>query len=307
MASGDLLSAGMQVFNLMSGVESPEDRVVREIDQIKTLIGDLSTNMNYRFDRVDQSLTQIFETLNTNFNRIVIDLEAQHGAIAHLDANVDEIRRSLVGVQTDLNRLERHLASYVNQLYNRGLNEAFNTYLGYEAAHPGQILTADHFNYDAEPKFYTLADNSVDQLSCPFSGRDYTPAGLYAELMEAGGGTTNRLDQNIGYIKQYLSSVLGQQTAGTLGLGTPHPVANPRDWFVGAYAYAPAQHRESLVLSTGHPNPPLGPHYGARPRPLRVFPQPHFQRDHRQLEPLSRAREPVRPEAGRVQRPNFGC
>ncbi len=228
MASGDFISAGIQVFNLLTGVESPEDKIVREIGNIKALIGDLSTNMNYRFDRVDQSLTQVFDTLNQQFDKIVII----GTRIDHIDGDLDVIRQDLVDVQTDLHRLERHLSSYVNQLYARGLNEAFNTYLGYEARHLGQMMSPYAYTDNAEPKFFTHArDNSVDRLSSPYQDRDYTPAGLYWELTEAGGGTTNRLDQNLSYLKQYLSLKLSQTTDG------PLPLANPRDWFVGAYAY----------------------------------------------------------------------
>ncbi|MHC4092788.1 MAG: hypothetical protein ACYSVY_21360, partial [Planctomycetota bacterium] len=59
----------------------------------------------------------------------------------------------------------------------------------------------------------------------------YTSSGLYWELTESCGGTTNRLDQNLNYLKKYLNDLLGQGTAGSL------PIANPRDWFVGAYGY----------------------------------------------------------------------
>ena len=236
---GLLLSGGMETFDLFGDGQSAQDEMADQISNIQTLMGDLSTNMNYRFDRVDQSLTTIFDTMNQQFGLITNYLDGQGRQIAELTGDVNAIRSSLVDVQTDLDRLERHLATYVTQLYNRGLNEAFNTYLGYEATHPGQMLTADHYNYHAEPKFFTLArDNSVDGLSCPHLDRDYTPAGLEAELTESGDGATNRLDQNLGYIKKYLQDVLGQTTAGTLGQGTLHPVANPRDWFVGAFAYA---------------------------------------------------------------------
>jgi len=47
--------------------------------------------------------------------------------IAWLNGNVNDIRTSLVDVQTDLHCLERHLLSYMNQRYARGLYLDFNT------------------------------------------------------------------------------------------------------------------------------------------------------------------------------------
>ena len=232
---GAFITAGLGVFDLVAGTESPEDTMVREIGNIKTLIGDLSTNMNYRFDRVDQSLTTIFDTLNQQFDLIVI----VDGKINDISDKVAAIRRSLVDVQTGLHRLERHLSSYVDQLYARGLSLDFNTYLGYEATYFSPMVQADYNTTEA--RFFTHArNNAVDGLSAPYADRDYSPAGLFNELTETtGGSVSNRLDQNVKYIKKYLADQLNQPTAGKLedpsGNGV---VGNPRDWFVGAYAYA---------------------------------------------------------------------
>lgn len=237
-ASGNMLAGGLQLLNMFVGGESAEDAMAREIGNVKTLIGDLSTNMNYRFDRVDQSLTQIFNTLNERFDQIEITLDAQGRQIAHLNGNVDVIRKNLVDVQTDLHRLERHVLNYVTELYDRGLNLDFNSYLGYEATY-GQPMAQNDYN-NTEADFFTQArNNSLDALSSPYLDRVYTPAALYWELTESSGGVSNRLDQNLSYLKTYLTNVLGQSTAG------PLPLPNPRAWSVGAAAY--------LQLATENP------------------------------------------------------
>jgi hypothetical protein len=231
--SGAFISSITGLLGLFDDSESPDDQIVREIGNLKTMIGELSQNMNYRFDRVDQSLTTIFETLNEEFSKIEITLDAQGRQIAHLNGDADEIRRSLVDVQADLHRLERHLLSYLTELSGRGLKQDLNFYLGYEDTF--SLLMAYTPDYiAAENAFFTHArNNAVDGLSAPFLGRDYTAVGLFNELSETtGGSVSNRLDQNVNYIKKYLAEQLLQPTAGSL------PLANPRDWFVGAYAYA---------------------------------------------------------------------
>lgn len=229
--TANILSGGLQLFNMFFGGESAEDAMAREIGNVKTLIGDLNVNMNYRFDRVDQSLVQIFDTLNDQFGQVTNYFDAQGRQIARLNGSVEDVRQHLVDVQTDIHRLERHVLSYVNELYARGLNQDFNTYLGYESTYPSDPMTAGEYN-GTDADFFTHArNNSTDGLSSPYSDRVYTPAGLYSELTESGNGVTNRLDQNLSYIKSYLTNVLGQSTGG------PLPMANPRAWFVGTYAY----------------------------------------------------------------------
>jgi len=227
MASGNFITAGFQIFDLLAGGESPEEEIVRELGNIKTLINDLSVNMNYRFDRVDQSLTSIFDVLNDQFEQIVII----GGEVQDISDQVDDMRRSLVNVQVDLHRLERHVQTYIDQLYDRGLNLDFNNYLGYEFVYTHPMVLEDY--EDTEVNFFTHAvNNSVDGLSSPYSDRDYTPEGLYWELTEGGGGTSNRLDQNLSYIKKYLNDQLGQPTYTAID-----DLSNPREWFVGSYAY----------------------------------------------------------------------
>ncbi|HOY57499.1 MAG TPA: hypothetical protein PK640_05085 [Verrucomicrobiota bacterium] len=225
-ACGNFVAGGLQIVGTcldLAGVfQDPNDVVLQEIGQVKDMIQDLSDNMNYRFDLVDRSLDQVLDRVSYSINLI--------GEVGH---DVDQVRQGLVDAQTDLHRLERHLGDYVKQLYTRNLNLAFNTWLNYEQTHLGQTMSAADYTRNAEPIYFTQAqDNSVDGLGSPYSGRDYTPSGLYWELTESGNGLTNRLDQNLGYVKEYLNDELGQETEGSLG-----QLANPRDWFVGAHAY----------------------------------------------------------------------
>ncbi len=212
--------------------QDPNDVIMEEIGQVKDMINDLSTNMNYRFDRVDQSLDRLGQSMDEVLDRLAYSINLI-GEVGH---DVNQVRQGLVDVQTDLHRLERHLESYLRELSARNLKEDLNLYLGYEATYGMPMsyntLPVPYYVY-GENKFFTHArDLAADQLSSPYQGRDYSAAGLLNELTESGGATiSNRLDQNLSYLKQYLNTQLGQSTAG------PLPLPNPRDWFVGTYAY----------------------------------------------------------------------
>jgi len=234
MNSGPLISSIPGMLGLFDTSESPDEQIIREIGNIKLMIGDLSTNMNYRFDRVDQSLTDIFDTLNQQMEKIeIIDART-----VHISDSVDNIRTSLVNVQRSLNRLERDLFEDFNYEQRSDLDEVMNGALFYELRHP----SSGPMDWDAyskipdgpENKFLTHATSKArGTFSSPLVPADQlADSVLYEQL------NLRPLDANLSYIKQYLGT--NRLTAGTL------PLANPRDWFAGAYAY--------LQLAVENPN-----------------------------------------------------
>ncbi len=230
--SGNILSAGLQIFNLLSGDPSPEEAMVQEIGNIKLLIGDLNNNMNYRFDRVDQSLTTIFSALNQQFDAIQI----LGGQINNIAGNVTNILTTLLDTQTDLHRLERHVLQFLQQNAHQDFVFDVNTCLGHEKIYGEPIgYSSGSVPYDvADTKFYTHAyDPTLIEDYAPCQDRDYTtPGALLNELTESGGTTvTNRLDQNVRYLKRYLSGFRGPFQ------NCDNELTNPREWFVGTYAY----------------------------------------------------------------------
>ena len=213
-----LVSGGLNFFKVYKGDQSTVERqVATQLSNVQTLMGDLSTNMNYRFDRVDQSLTTIFDTLNEEFRKVDLTL-------GHLNGNVDDIRSSLVNVQASLNRLESELFTGFNEAQRQGLIAEMNGALFYEIQNPySGPMTWDTYNR-SENTFLTYATSlAQNSLSSPtYSGS--LPA-LAAQL--AG----RPLDANLNYIKIFLSERLAQPTLGI------EPLANPRDWFEAACAY----------------------------------------------------------------------
>ena len=69
------LTAGISgVFGLVAG-DPAQDTMATQLDNVKTMVGDLSHNVNYRFDRVDQSLTTIYSTMNQQFSNIDFSID----------------------------------------------------------------------------------------------------------------------------------------------------------------------------------------------------------------------------------------
>lgn len=231
--SANILSGALGIFNTFFGGESSEEQIGRELGNIKTLIGDLSTNMNYRFDRVDQSLVTMYQTLNEVMDKIVII----DGRIDHIDGTLDEIRLSLLDMQTGLLRIERNLATYHALALRLELLQQMNLGLGYE----GRVGTP--MAYDSlvpsyavmESYFYTYAFQSAaseilsHNTTIPF-GSQY----LSSQLSPSGG--TNVYAELFNYIKRCL-----RDPSPGLGLGSAFPanpiLVNPQDWAAAASAW----------------------------------------------------------------------
>lgn len=232
-ASGNMLAGGLQLLDLFTGGESPEESIAREIGNVKTLLADLSSNMNYRFDRVDQSLTEIFSTLNERFDQVEIKLDAQGRMIAHLEGALDQVRFSLLGVQNDLFRVERNLATFHALDWRFDLVEDMNLGLGYEAR-VGSPIAFDQFipSYVVmENVFFTHAfDRAATETLSRCTTLPFGDAHFYYQLSP--GGATNVYGETLNYIRKCLRQRLGLASFPELPT-----LANPQDWSAGAAAW----------------------------------------------------------------------
>ncbi len=240
MVAGDnIIGAGLDIFNAFTGAQSPQDKMADQIQNIQTMVGDLSINMNYRFDRVDQSLTTIYNTMNQQFSDIEITLNAQGQEIATLNGSVDDIRSSLVTVQDDLAGLEQEIFDDFLASVRVPLVDEMNDCLFWNMQNPNTPMgySLGEYNYlEMEGDFYNYATEQAENAPCSPKGfTDFSGSGIVNQLTL---GPTNTLDNSLNYIKECLPH-LGVSTAGT------EPLANPRDWFTSAYAY--------LQLNLEHP------------------------------------------------------
>ncbi|MGA2750043.1 MAG: hypothetical protein ABSG59_14820 [Verrucomicrobiota bacterium] len=224
-----LMSGGLDIFNLVSptaGIPTQQGVMTAQLSNIQTLVGDLSTNVNYRFDRVDESLTTIFDTLKEQFSNVDITLDTLQGSIY-------DIRSSLVDVQSSLDRIEAEDFAGFTDVLHQDMDGDIDGDLLYRVQFPTRPPLSESA-YDASPlgpegEFYTYATeyaayNTVSPTNFSVSAGDFTGSGLETQL------ATLPLDANLNYIQQFLSA-LGQSTKGS------EPLANPQEWFVAAYAY----------------------------------------------------------------------
>jgi alpha-tubulin suppressor-like RCC1 family protein len=226
---GALISSIPGMLGLFDTSESPDEQIIREIGNIKTMIGDLSANNNYRFNRLDQSLTDIFVTLNLQMEKIEI-LDAR---TVRINDSVDSIRGTLVGVQNQLYRIERNLAAFAADSVRVPVITAMNRALGYElsAGGPMGYTNTDPSFEGMQNVFYTHAHDTALMETC--SHYSTIPDGeefFYNQLTP--GGSTNVYGEVLNYIKKCLRDGLRRSEFELYPT-----LANPQDWNAGAGAW----------------------------------------------------------------------
>lgn len=221
-ATGNMIGAVMQVFSLFGSSGPSADQLILEgIQDLKEQIEGLRQEMHERFDRIDKKLNEIMDEMSARFNRIDFQLGV-------LNDNVTDIQIALVGLQADLNRIEKNLFSFLDDGFRQDLRLAINGWLGYHERTGIDMTYADYSNAATGPEnqFFTWATTlSRDQLRAGPNSRDYSDSGLLAEL------TNYPLHFNINYLAQFPAQRFGLPSLASGRL------PNPRDWSSSADAY----------------------------------------------------------------------
>ena len=130
-------------------------------------------------------------------------------------------------MQAGLDRLESELFDYFIQDTRKPLIDDMNDCLFWDLQNPNTLMpySLGQYNYlQMEGDFYNYAVSTAAQDPC---SADFTTGNLPPLESRLAGFP---LDENLNYIARYLAT-LGQSTGGS------RPLANPRDWFTGAFAY----------------------------------------------------------------------
>ena len=211
------LGSIQSVIGLFTGAQPPDQIILDQIKQVEDQITKLSTNMNARFDRVDQQLNTIFATVTNDFAHLSSQVQQVQADIARVAQNVDQIGRDLqlLAAATAREPLEIKMA------------EA----LDYTAKHPGAPPMSSQQFAEYEDDFAYWAQQLAKEPTVNLTPGHDNPLQLAAQL------STLPAEGDV----NYLSEVAGDQL-GTPGLlttdPTQHPLPNPLEWQRGAEGYA---------------------------------------------------------------------
>ena len=216
--SGNVLGAVMNVVSLF-GDSGPtiDQMILEEIGKLRRQVDKLRTEMHSRFDRIDEELNEIYVTMQDRFDLIDIQL-------GRLNGKVDEVQRTLIGLDNKLSRVERNNFEFINALGRRPLLEAINGGLGYqERTGVPMPFQPEFVNFENVLQSWGTI-HAFDALNTGPTQREYTPDKVLMEL------NTFPLDSNINYLNGWLLA------NGIPGF-TDKPLASPRDWLFATRAY----------------------------------------------------------------------
>jgi hypothetical protein len=219
LSIANVVGAGLQIMSLFQpGEPSLDAMILEEIWKIGQQIEQLRTEMHGRFDRIDATLNTIYETLTVNFAAIDYNL-------GKLNGNVADIQKSLLGLEADLNRIQRNLYSFLDTGFRQDLLLEINGSLGYRER-TGSPLPFEPQFVNAENTFQTwVTIFASDPLRAGPLQREYTDGAILTELNNL------PLASNINYLSQYPSQVLGHPALSSGRL------ANPMDLAFSAHAW----------------------------------------------------------------------
>jgi hypothetical protein len=218
--TGGLAAVAVEVFSIFGPSEPDKMKQVLEtLKQIREIVTEIKQQMHARFDRIDDKLNRMLDTILEYF--ALVDWE-----IGETQVQVAEVQAGLYEVQSELSRLERNMYTFMSALSHQPLHESIAGNLRYKER-TGADMPYTPTYVDAETDFYVWARvlSKEELLGGPLQ-RSFADDSLLTEL------TSYPLATNVNYLSQ-----LPQVRFGLPALSTTR-LSNPLDWSVAAESYA---------------------------------------------------------------------
>ncbi len=241
--TGNLVGVLFKVINLMSPSSGPQTDPVllAQLRKIETLVTQIKNQMNVRFDVIDKKLNIIYAEMLRQFRQINWDT-------GELTGNVAELQEALFRIQSDLNRVDRNVYEYFDDINRDPFQLAVVTYLGWDARNPSYPMPYVGTYTDAEGTFFKWATDDSQQVIAAGSFSRATAEFEEDGVLEA--LTSREVAYNINYLNEFPARKMG------LPLLWSSRLASPTYWTTGASAYAQLTEEQSAhaaVQQTRHP------------------------------------------------------
>lgn len=242
-----LITKGMGVAESINGLffgrtaanTKPEDPVAKQLKAMSAQMTDLKKAMNSRFDRIEDGLDQVFNTMVGGFNAIGARFD-------NLDQGIADVQGQLTLQSYKLDQLGRNMRALARTDADRTLWNSIDSALGYRQR-SGLLFEPGPFDNHASG-FYTHAKpmgNAFDPIAL---GEDTGPIEDESVMTRLGSSNPSQgfidpdrpesqlpigsqLEENV----NYLNTLAGSRFGGPL---FSQRLPNIRDWSLAARAYA---------------------------------------------------------------------
>lgn len=226
-ATGNIIGAAMEIFSLFgSSGPSPDQLILDMIGEVKQQIETLRTEMHERFDRIDAKLNALEGILNQIMDEMTVRFDRIDFNLGVLNDNVTDIQIALVGLQSQLNRVEQNLFIYMSDVQLDRYRNAINGGLGfYDKFGVTMAYNPQYLFYENEFHFWATQVSKTALRSNPGASANFADDNILPQL------SNHSLLSNINYLRQFPSAKFG------LPALTGAPLANAEDWVTASEAY----------------------------------------------------------------------
>ncbi|WP_434348367.1 hypothetical protein ACN6A1_12870 [Myxococcus virescens] len=240
--TGQIIGAVFQLFSLLRKPAEPaiEQIILTELRKLHHLVEQVQTRMVSRFNRVDRKLNDIHRDMQARFALVNWEL-------GRANQNVEEVQAALYGLHIGLNRLDQNMYEYFTDAKNDPFELAAWTHLGWDSRNPMPMRYLEDF-VPAESMFskWGAEDAKNSSILAGIDGRGANPAISPADEL-----ATYKLSYNINYLREFPAQLGLPMLSG-------ERIASPKDWMVGAGAYAQLFEEQPVLggqmISTRHSN-----------------------------------------------------
>lgn len=239
IATGNVVGAALSLVptilnltGLTSSGPNPDEVILQQLTALSNQIQSFQTEVNGRFDAVDQGLISVLDgvsNLSAQIDQVAQQLNQTQLSIDAADSSITKVYDQVTQLQSSIDTLQTNIFQALSNNDYADLKNEIDTVIGYQK-NTGVPLSQNDFNA-AATEFHTFA--TFTAAHSPIINGD-TPS---FDAQDAAAQLAPGVPGNIDYLDQ-LPAQRGWRTGTLSGASSTSPLPNPDAWALAARAYS---------------------------------------------------------------------
>jgi hypothetical protein len=239
IATGNVVGAALSLVptilnltGLTSSGPNPDELILHQLTALSNQIQSFQTEVNGRFDTVDQGLINVLDgvtNLSTQINQVAQQINQAQLSINQADSKITGVYDQVTRLQGSIDTLQANIYQALSNDDKGALQTEIDSVLGYQKAN-GTPVTLAQFN-DAAAYFHNFA--TFTAAHSPVINGDqpsFDAQGVAAQLATG-------VSSNVDYLDQ-LPAQRGWRSGTLSGTSSSSPLPDPDAWALAARAYS---------------------------------------------------------------------
>lgn len=246
--------------------KSNEEVIMDGINQLSSQLSSVQQQLNGRLDIIDANITNLYNSMNTQFGDIRDRLYVLNESITAVADAVRQNQASLVGIQSSLDRLTSNIINFENESARQPIKINLISITNLENAGLDLSLTDFGNMYSVFYQYAIDGADNTNEVGLALASRAYAPLNVETEM------TSGLPEWKTNYIlewarRNFVNLPGGSPYTQVRSLGASNVTVNPQAWEMSAIGllrlstYWP--HRYATYTANHSPSNALG-FYGVR-------------------------------------------